>query len=92
VESFPWAISQAEYHHIDHWSQDHGRTDVDDGVPLCRNCHLRLHNQRWRITRERDPVTDVDAYWLHSPPDPDTGVVGERTKLASKAVTRFSAA
>ncbi|WZO34752.1 13E12 repeat family protein [Microbacterium sp. LWS13-1.2] len=41
-------ISQCEYHHIDHWWDHHGRTDVDDGVPLCRNCHLRLrlHNQR----------------------------------------------
>lgn len=85
-------ISQCEYHHIDHWWEHHGRTDVDDGVPLCRNCHLRLHNQGWRISRERDPVTAIDTYWLHPPPDPVTGVAGERIRLRSKSPRRFVAA
>ncbi|WP_198517727.1 HNH endonuclease signature motif containing protein [Microbacterium lacus] len=85
-------ISQCEYHHIKHWWEDHGATDVDDGVPLCRNCHLRLHNQGWRITRERDPDSGLDSYWLHPPPDPLTGVVPERVRLPSKAPTRFEAA
>ena len=64
------ALDWVEFHHIDHWYEDHGSTDVDDGIPLCRNCHLRLHNHRWRITRERDPRTDEDTYWLHPPPEP----------------------
>lgn len=85
-------ISQCEYHHTKHWWEDHGSTDVDDGVPLCRNCHLRLHNQGWRITRERDPNSGVDSYWLHPPPDPVTGVVPERIRMPSKAPTRFEAA
>lgn len=85
-------ISQCEYHHIDHWWDHHGRTDVDDGVPLCRNCHLRLHNQRWRISRERDPVTGADTYRLHPPPDPLTGAIGEPVRLRSKSPRRFSAA
>ena len=85
-------ISQCEYHHIDHWWEDHGRTDVDDGIALCRNCHLRLHNQRWRITRTRDPITDADTYWLHPPPDPVTGEIGEPVELRSKSPRRFEAA
>lgn len=85
-------ISQCEYHHTDHWWEHHGRTDVDDGVPLCRNCHLRLHNQGWRITRERDPVSNTDTYWLHPPPDPRTGEVGEPSRLRSKSPRRFTAA
>lgn len=85
-------ISWCEYHHVDHWSEDHGRTDVDDGVPLCRHCHMRLHNQGWRILRQRDPVTGADAYWLHPPPDPETGDAGEPVQLGSKSPRRFAAA
>ncbi|WP_127818895.1 HNH endonuclease signature motif containing protein [Microbacterium sp. CPCC 204701] len=85
-------ISQCEFHHIDHWWEHHGRTDVDDGVPLCRNCHLRLHNQGWRITRHRDEETGIDTYWLHPPPDPQTGEFGEPTRLRSKSPRRFTAA
>ena len=85
-------ISQCEYHHIDHWWDQHGRTDVDDGVPLCRNCHLRLHNQRWRITRHRDPASSADRYWLHPPPDPLTGEIGDPVRLRSKSPRRFGAA
>lgn len=43
--------SWCEAHHIDHWDEHRGRTDVDDGVLLCRHCHLLLHNRRWRIRR-----------------------------------------
>lgn len=85
-------ISQCEYHHIKHWWEDHGGTDVDDGVPVCRNCHLRLHNQGWRITRERDVGSGRDTYWLHPPPDPVTGKIPSRRILASKAPRRFEAA
>jgi len=43
--------SWCEAHHIDHWDEHHGRTDVDDGVLLCRFCHLTIHNNRWRVRR-----------------------------------------
>lgn len=85
-------ISQCEFHHNDHWWEHHGRTDVDDGVALCRNCHLRLHNQGWRITRQRSPETGCDTYWLHPPLDPATGEIGEPTRLHSKSPRRFTAA
>ncbi len=85
-------ISQCEYHHIDHWWEDHGRTDVDDGIALCRNCHLRLHNRRWRISRRRDPDTGRDSYWLHPPADRETGEVLEPVELKPKSPRRFAAA
>lgn len=45
--------SWTETHHIDEW-QHGGRTDVRDGVLLCRHHHLLLHNNHWRCIREDD--------------------------------------
>ncbi len=43
--------SWCEAHHIDEWKAHGGRTDVADGVLLCRFHHLYVHDQRWRIVR-----------------------------------------
>jgi hypothetical protein len=43
--------SWTEAHHIDEWDRDHGRTDIADGVLLCRHHHLLVHNNGWRVTR-----------------------------------------
>jgi hypothetical protein len=43
--------SWTEAHHIDEWHRDHGSTDVEDGVLLCRHHHLLVHNNGWRIRR-----------------------------------------
>lgn len=51
--------SWTEAHHIRHWARD-GRTDLADGVLLCRHHHLRLHNEAWQITR-RDGRYRLDA-------------------------------
>lgn len=51
--------SWTEAHHIRHWARD-GRTDLADGVLLCRHHHLRLHNEGWQITR-RDGRYRLDA-------------------------------
>ena len=40
-----------EAHHINEWARDHGATNVDDGVLLCRHHHLLVHNNGWRIRR-----------------------------------------
>lgn len=45
--------SWCEAHHIDHWYRDGGRTDVADGVLLCRHHHLLVHDNGWRVTRSR---------------------------------------
>ncbi|HEY4225015.1 MAG TPA: HNH endonuclease signature motif containing protein [Pseudolysinimonas sp.] len=43
--------SWTEAHHINEWQRDHGSTDVDDGVLLCRHHHLLVHNNGWHIQR-----------------------------------------
>ncbi|MGK2853373.1 MAG: DUF222 domain-containing protein, partial [Microbacteriaceae bacterium] len=53
--------SWTEAHHIDHWVRDHGKTDVADGLLLCRYHHMLLHNNRWQVRREGS------AYWLIPP-------------------------
>ncbi len=71
--------SRCEAHHIDHWYEHHGRTDLADGVLLCRSCHLRLHNGRWRIVRTGR------EYELHAPPG--SGVMAR--KLRARSLLRF---
>ncbi|MEO8095727.1 MAG: DUF222 domain-containing protein [Pseudolysinimonas sp.] len=55
-----------EAHHINEF-ENGGRTDIDDGIALCRYCHLWLHNTGGRIVRKGS------EYWLHrgdgSPPE-----------------------
>ncbi len=45
--------SWCESHHIVPWSRG-GRTDVANGVLLCRHHHLLAHDRAWLITRDRD--------------------------------------
>jgi hypothetical protein len=40
-----------EAHHIDQWHRDDGRTDIADGILLCRRHHLLLHNNHWHVLR-----------------------------------------
>jgi len=68
--------SWCEAHHIDHWEEHHGETNIDDGVLLCRHCHLLLHNRNWRIRR------DGGDYLLERPDD--DGVL-RRTPLTSRS-------
>ena len=44
--------SWTEAHHIDQFARDNGRTDIADGVLLCRFCHMYVHNEGWRIIRD----------------------------------------
>jgi hypothetical protein len=71
--------SWSEAHHIDEWSKDHGKTNVEDGVLLCRYHHLLLHNNHWRIRR-----TNTD-YWLIPPlgQDPDQAPIPLPSKSAA---------
>lgn len=76
--------SWTEAHHTRHWARDHGRTDLADGILLCRHHHLRLHNEEWTI-RRRD-----GRYWLQPPPGDGGGTVMLETK--SRAVRELLAA
>ncbi|WP_150308004.1 DUF222 domain-containing protein [Planctomonas psychrotolerans] len=53
--------SWCEAHHINQWKKEHGRTDIADGVLLCRRHHLLLHDNHWKVLRH-----DGD-YWLKPP-------------------------
>lgn len=70
--------SYCEAHHIDEWTADHGRTDVDRGILLCRFHHMNLHHGGWRITRE-----GKGDFVLHDPN-------GERTVLHRRAALVYA--
>jgi hypothetical protein len=44
--------SWTEAHHIAEWLADHGPTDVDNGILLCRHHHLLVHDTGWKIVRK----------------------------------------
>ncbi|MGO3146067.1 MAG: DUF222 domain-containing protein [Leucobacter sp.] len=74
--------SYCEAHHIDEWSADHGRTDIDRGILLCRFHHMQLHNNGWHITRD-----GLNEFQLHAPPDspePSRAPAPSRTPVSSK--------
>ena len=47
--------SMTEAHHIVPWSEG-GRTDLDNGILLCKFHHLLIHNNGWRIERLGEQV------------------------------------
>jgi len=58
--------SWTEAHHIKHWAKHHGKTDLVNGILLCRHHHLLLHNNHWDIT-----LDEHGRYWLIPPTDVD---------------------
>ncbi|WP_062528953.1 HNH endonuclease [Demequina rhizosphaerae] len=51
-------------HHILDWSKG-GRTDLSNGVLLCRSCHVQLHATGWEI------VVKDGQVWFIPPPEVD---------------------
>ena len=56
--------SWCEAHHITPWHHG-GRTDVADGIQLCKHHHLLLHDHGWHIERRGEYR---EQYWLIPPP------------------------
>jgi hypothetical protein len=54
--------SWCEAHHIVQWQRDQGKTDVADGILLCKHHHLLYHNEGWDIGRDQN-----GDYWLAPP-------------------------
>ncbi|MFT4124219.1 MAG: DUF222 domain-containing protein [Microbacteriaceae bacterium] len=75
IPGYSAAAWECEAHHCAEW-QHGGRTDIADGILLCRFHHMWLHHNRYRIER-RD-----DRYLLIPPPD--AGASAEGTELRSK--------
>jgi hypothetical protein len=72
--------SQCEAHHIDEWHLQNGRTDVADGILLCRRHHMLLHNNCWQIVR------DGTDYWLLPP----AHVSPDRIAMPSRSAWSYS--
>jgi hypothetical protein len=72
--------SWTEAHHINQWKRDHGKTDIADGVLLCKHHHLLLHNNGWDITREGG------KYTLIPPRSIDPSRKGRHLSTKSRAV------
>ena len=62
--------SWSEAHHIEPWGARSGRTDVADGVLLCRHHHLLVHNNGWRVERHRG-ADGLDEYQAIPPATTD---------------------
>jgi hypothetical protein len=75
--------SWTEAHHTRRWA-DGGRTDLADGISLCRHHHLRLHDEGWSITRK------AGRYCLNPPPG--SGRTGAVLETKSRAVRELLAA
>lgn len=43
-----------EAHHVEQWRRDGGRTDIGNGLLLCRFHHLLLHDHQWELHRGGD--------------------------------------
>lgn len=45
-------VEWTDAHHVVHWA-DHGETALPNLVLLCRPCHRRVHEGRWRLSLDR---------------------------------------
>jgi len=76
--------SMCEAHHVVPWSQG-GRTDIDDGILLCRFHHLWLHFHGWAIER-----AGHGRFLLMSPPQVgDAAGRADTIVLTSKSALRW---
>lgn len=71
-----------EAHHVEHWHRDAGKTDIADGILLCRYHHLLVHNNNWTITR------DAKGYWLTPPAVPGGAAPEPRLMKSLSAALR----
>ena len=85
--------SWCEAHHITPWSSG-GRTDVADGLLLCRHHHLLIHDNGWRVSRDGAdyslvPPASLDPERTPLPAPPKTGLV-TRSRLAGQPAGKIS--
>ncbi|MFM9877379.1 MAG: hypothetical protein ACKVOG_05965, partial [Rhodoglobus sp.] len=69
--------------HIDHWIRDHGHTNVDRGILLCRHHHMLVHNNGWELVRAHGQTSFIP------PPDIDPTRTPIPARAKSPALTRL---
>jgi hypothetical protein len=74
--------SWSEAHHITEWMHG-GRTDIANGILLCRHHHMLLHNNGWQI--ERHPDT---GFAFRPPPGVDPSRIPIPAPTKSRVLTR----
>ncbi len=77
--------SWCEVHHTKHWVRDHGETNIDLGVLLCKHHHLMVHDNGWEIIRSHG------RYWLIPPPDVDPARTPREMPTKSAAARHLAA-
>ena len=77
VETCERPPSWTEAHHMHPWDAG-GPTDIDNGILLCRHHHMLVHNNAWKIRRDRG------QWWMH-PPGGDAVVRSLRLVSKSRA-------
>jgi hypothetical protein len=73
--------SWCESHHIRQWSRDRGKTEVCNGILLCKWHHLKYHNDGYEIT-----VDGHGRYWLIPPASIDPAQTPQHMPLRSAAM------
>jgi hypothetical protein len=61
--------SWCEAHHIAYWARDGGRTEIENGILLCRFHHMFVHDKGWEILRDDGP--GGGSHWLRPPESVD---------------------
>jgi hypothetical protein len=84
VETCDRPPSWTEAHHSVPWSHG-GRTDIADGVLLCRHHHMLLHNNNWRINR---PPGRHHTGWTMTSPDGRALRLVTKNALRTRQLTR----
>jgi hypothetical protein len=47
-------IRYCQLHHIQHWCEHRGPTDLANGAHLCHFHHWLIHNRNWKLWRDTD--------------------------------------
>lgn len=80
--------SWCEAHHILEWEHG-GKSDLDNGVLLCRRHHMELHNQGFTIFADRTPNSTGNSpkKWCPKTPGETSGITDPKTSLKTDAKT-----
>jgi hypothetical protein len=73
--------SWCEAHHVKHVARDGGKTEVRNGILLCRWHHLKYHNEGWEIRHD-----SAGRYWLIPPQSVDVSQTPRPMPLKSAAM------